>query len=630
MSLVALALTACNPKSDAIVSIADEIASIEAEVGTITKIDCPLKLSGSEVEGGTYDCGVYTAPLDYGDPAGKRLNLAFTVLHAKNPNPLPDPVVYLAGGPGQSGMVSAGGALYGDLRQDRDLIFPAQRGTLFSQRLALDECVALLGEQMGKSGLDAFVGQFAARDKLDRTLPYDQYLAQYSQTAGAINERCHQAFSAAGLDPAQFTTANSTNDLAGLLGALGYDSFNLHGVSYGTRLALETMRRHPEANIRSVVLDSPSAPSVDRLTTFATATHDSVLRLFEVCAADAGCAAAYPNLTARTAALLEQLARQPLVAGDRSIGQNELIRQLTDLTNTRANYIPRMIAELEAGDAATYLALLNGEVGAASAGGGGASSAVTELVSQISTAAAGADEGDLMAGLRVVTEVLAGAREADPQSGMKAVASEKLAGSPLLPDILARIDALTQPEIDEVISATAGDSQKVDKAEAEKATQALAKNNALFMLSGIVCHEQLPFSDVDAALAAGRSAAIPALRASDALLATELGNCTNYPMGQADASYHEPVSSDIPVLILQGEFDVRTPLANGRALAEQLANASLVIVPQTGHETWTSAGCVAQIGRSFIANPGQAPDLTCLQDRQERFSLLGEPSKDLP
>lgn len=78
------------------------------------------------------------------------------------------------------GIVSAGGTLYGDLRQDRDLIFPAQRGALFSQRLA------------------------------------------------------------------------------------GYDSFNLHGVSYGTRLALETLRRHPEVDIRSVVLDSPAAPSIDR------------------------------------------------------------------------------------------------------------------------------------------------------------------------------------------------------------------------------------------------------------------------------------------------------------------------------------------------------------------------------
>ena len=59
------------------------------------------------------------------------------------------PIVFLAGGPGQSGILAAGRQLYGDLRDDRDLIFPAQRGTLFGQRLALEECVDLLGDQLG-------------------------------------------------------------------------------------------------------------------------------------------------------------------------------------------------------------------------------------------------------------------------------------------------------------------------------------------------------------------------------------------------------------------------------------------------------------------------------------------------
>ena len=121
--------------------------------------------------------------------------------------------------------------------------------------------------------------------------------------------------------------------------------------------------------IRSVVLDSPSTPSSDRADTLVAATHDMVLRLFDDCAADADCSVAYPNLTERTAALLEQLAAQPISAGDISIGSDELIAQLRDLSNTRANYVPRMIAELEAGETATYLALLNGEVGGEPPGG---------------------------------------------------------------------------------------------------------------------------------------------------------------------------------------------------------------------------------------------------------------------
>jgi pimeloyl-ACP methyl ester carboxylesterase len=125
--------------------------------------------------------------------------------------------------------------------------------------------------------------------------------------------------------------------------------------------------------------------------------------------------------------------------------------------------------------------------------------------------------------------------------------------------------------------------------------------------------------------AINNSLAIPALRASEALLATEVGNCANYPMGEPDPSYREPVSSDLPILILQGEFDVRTPLKNGLALAEQLQNATLAVIPQIGHETWTGSNCVGQIATDFILNPDQVLDLSCLQARQERFVLPDEP-----
>lgn len=614
-------------RGNVISSVADQIAAVKADVGAITRIDCPLKLSAGEVEGETYYCGVYTAPVDYDEPEGPSINLAFTVLRARSASPLPDPIVYLAGGPGQSGMLAAGDNLYGDLREDRDLVFPAQRGTLFSRRLSVEECVPLLAQQMGTKELLAFVGQFSDRDAVDRSLGYDQYLEQYTRLIGPINERCYEALTVAGLDPAQFTTANSAHDLVGLMTALGYNSFNLHGVSYGTRLALETIRRHPDVNIRSAVLDSPSAPTADRLVTLATATHGMVLRLFEVCAEDADCSKAYPNLVERTAALLDRLAAQPLTVGDRTIGQQEVIEQLTDLSGTRANYMPRMIAELEAGDAATYLALVNREVGAQPVEGSTLTASIQELVAQISTAAGAAGDGNIMTSIGIVADVLKASQDADPRSAMKAAAREKLAGAAELPNILERIDQLTQAEIDELAAGMNDAPQDSDRADVDRRTEAFARNDAHFMLSGIVCHEQLPFADLEAALKAGDTLAIPALRAPDALLATEVGNCTNYPMGETDPSYHEPVSSEVPILILQGEFDTRTPPANGHILAEQLDNATLVSVPQAGHETWTGAGCVAEIGRSFFMNPDQAPDLSCLEARRERFSMPGEPLK---
>jgi hypothetical protein len=374
-----------------------------------------------------------------------------------------------------------------------------------------------------------------------------------------------------------------------------------------------------------VVLDSPSAPSLDRLANLAGAVHGSVLRLFEDCAADEACNAAYPNLVDRTNALINQLSAQPLNADGNSIGADEFIAQLTDLSNTRANYIPRMIAELKNGDTATYLALANGEVGSTSPEGSALSTSTDQLIKQIGKAAGRISGTDIMGSLRIMSDILKAAQEDNPRQAMKAVAEEKLAGSEDLPNILKQIDNLTDQEIDELAGLLSSSKEKVDEKEVAKVTDAQAKNNALFMLSGIVCNEQLPFADINAALEINRNLDIPALRGSEALLATEVGNCTNYPMGEPDSSYHEPVNSQVPILILQGEFDVRTPLTNGLTLADQLENAALVIVPQAGHEIWVDGGCAAQIGSSFFQNPDQAPDLACLEQRRERFSLPGDP-----
>ena len=86
LSLFVLLISAWGAKD--VKSIAEEIAAIEAPVGTITKIDCPLKLSG-ETEDETYACGAYTVPLDYDNPGGNTLNLTHVVLKAENANPLP-------------------------------------------------------------------------------------------------------------------------------------------------------------------------------------------------------------------------------------------------------------------------------------------------------------------------------------------------------------------------------------------------------------------------------------------------------------------------------------------------------------------------------------------------------------
>jgi pimeloyl-ACP methyl ester carboxylesterase len=93
--------------------------------------------------------------------------------------------------------------------------------------------------------------------------------------------------------------------------ALGYDQWNLYGISYGTRLALTAMRDYP-AGIRSVILDSVYPPEVGFYTE-QTANTDRVFNLlFHSCAAQADCATAYPNLEELFYELVERANDQPL------------------------------------------------------------------------------------------------------------------------------------------------------------------------------------------------------------------------------------------------------------------------------------------------------------------------------
>ena len=69
-------------------------------------------------------------------------------------------------------------------------------------------------------------------------------------------------------------------DAVALMNALGYPIYNVYGISYGTRLALVMMRDHPDAGMRSVVLDSSFPPEIPGFERFVTEAHEVVMQLF--------------------------------------------------------------------------------------------------------------------------------------------------------------------------------------------------------------------------------------------------------------------------------------------------------------------------------------------------------------
>jgi pimeloyl-ACP methyl ester carboxylesterase len=96
-------------------------------------------------------------------------------------------------------------------------------------------------------------------------------------------------------DLTAYNSAANAADVNDLRLALGYDQVNLWSISYGTRLALEVMRDHPQG-IRSVVLDSVYPPDADLYLETPANMDRAFNMLFDRCAADASCSQAYPDL----------------------------------------------------------------------------------------------------------------------------------------------------------------------------------------------------------------------------------------------------------------------------------------------------------------------------------------------
>ncbi|MFC9834451.1 alpha/beta fold hydrolase [Rhodococcus sp. NPDC127530] len=237
-----------------------------------------------------FSCGTLTVPEDRSRPDGRRIELAVTRLAAASPTPRPDPLVYLTGGPGGPALASAAQVEPLGLNRDRDVLFLAQRGTMHSDPfLPCPEIDEFQSAQTGLSPLDpatAPQGVQATRSCRDRVAGGGHDLGAYDTTANAA-------------------------DVADLRVALGLDEWNVYGVSYGTDLALTLLRDHPDG-IRSVVLDSVVPTQSNIIEGFWPGAAEGYRALFDACAAQPACAAAYPGLQDEFTGTVNRLAAAPL------------------------------------------------------------------------------------------------------------------------------------------------------------------------------------------------------------------------------------------------------------------------------------------------------------------------------
>jgi pimeloyl-ACP methyl ester carboxylesterase len=239
----------------------------------------PCHLKGIDTE---LRCGTIRVLENRDDhtPTARHIAIWFAVLPSIARAPSSDPVVVIAGGPGQSASSVAGIVmpLFKKLNRTRDIVFIDQRGTGHSAPLT---CAPPKGITDLASQLDPQL--------MLATLP-----------------QCAAEFAKKRVDVTHYLTDDAVADLDEVRRALGYGPLNLWAASYGTRVALEYLREYPK-EVRSAVLDGV-APSNLRLPLDLAVDADQALSdMISACSADAACAKRYPGLGRQVDQLFESL-----------------------------------------------------------------------------------------------------------------------------------------------------------------------------------------------------------------------------------------------------------------------------------------------------------------------------------
>ena len=225
--------------------------------------------------------GTFAVFEDRNAQEGRMIHLDVVVLHATGENNQPDPMFFLAGGPG--GDVSRGWRGYRNswIRVERDIVLVSQRGTGGDNKL---DCEMAASDDNIQGYLDPLFTIEAFQACLEE-LKANYNLSQYSTFAAA-------------------------DDLFELRLALGYDKINLSGGSYGTRMALIYMRQHPET-VRTATLNGVAPISFKNPLNHAPAAHEAIQLLIAECANDPDCNAYFPNLRDEFQIILDRLGQEP-------------------------------------------------------------------------------------------------------------------------------------------------------------------------------------------------------------------------------------------------------------------------------------------------------------------------------
>lgn len=231
-------------------------------------------------------CGQLGVPENRAKAGGRQIALALVVFPGRSPSAKADPLFGVAGGPGAAStrLALAYPRLYDMLQNDHDIVLVDQRGTGDSNPL------------------------FCSTVDLEKT----PAAALADPPEGAALTACRDRLAKVA-DLAQYTVAAAVEDLEAVRAALGYGRVNLLANSYGTRVALEYLRRYP-ARVRAIALNGVLPLDYRMGLNGPREAQQSLDQVMALCAAAPACHDAFPALAADAAAVLAAVDKAPAAA----------------------------------------------------------------------------------------------------------------------------------------------------------------------------------------------------------------------------------------------------------------------------------------------------------------------------
>lgn len=273
------------------------------------QVDCGFEPQSNE----RVECFRILVPRDHGVPDGTSFVLPVAVIRGDADDR--PPVVLVDGGPGgptldpvwPGWLTAPWFELTAALRKERDFV-------VFDAR----------GVGRSRPSLDC---QEVDKDAADRTEPPGSEVPFYLRQREALRA-CWKRLVASGIDFSSVSTTAMADDIATIADELGHDEVDLWSFSFGTRVSLELIRRHPGL-VRAAVLDSavPTHGSLDN--DLPWMTWRAFEQLFDDCEQDPECAAAYPDLRNEFLDQIRSLNEEPqtlaIVYGDGRWGEGSVV-----------------------------------------------------------------------------------------------------------------------------------------------------------------------------------------------------------------------------------------------------------------------------------------------------------------